>query len=201
MNTYHSSTLAITESKAINRFKCVSGVAFKHDIMATTKLPTKYAEADVIYVEPPWRRGLAVFAERSKLELSFAPLMLRVEELVIGLGTPAIVIMGKDGSKFLKNGIARCGVTLVGPKTPQPAFAIGYGIRPNFSNTTEAKKALAREFHCVGDFCCGYGTTCLEFVKANKHFVASDSDSKALGVFYSEYKKLTKNTMNDLFFQ
>lgn len=185
-----------------NYFKCTpcervdigESVAFTWDVMSETLLPEPYLRADVFYVVPPWRSGLKVFDERAGSEpQDYKQFMAHLSNLLFNDPRPKVVISGKHAQAMLPEPQELVPVKYLKEKS----FAFIYGLSGfgeyEGKDASEILERLARDFHCGGDFFCGYGQTAKRFLQAGKLFVVSDYNAECIGYIRDNWKGWVKH--------
>lgn len=180
---YHSALGEPPKGKSVTGFTTVNGEAFVHDIMSADYLPEPYQQCDVLYADPPWRNGYKVFAERCCVDpaKTYDVFMWHVVDLIDRSGLPAVMIVGKQASKYFEDWRAV-------PVRLQRFDAIAYyrGTVPVQAYTANGVlEGLAKRFDCVGDFFAGYGSSARAFTLAGKRFVASDCNAQCIATLQS----------------
>jgi hypothetical protein len=180
---YHSALDPDKDAPPLSGFTRENGTAFVHDIMTDDFLPDAYKECDVLYGDPPWKRGYQVFTERCciKEPPSYDTFMFQVADLIERSGLPAVMVAGKQAAKYFD------GYTAV-PVRLQRFEAIAYykDLKPvPTSSAAGILEGLAKRFDTVGDFFAGYGAAPRAFTLAGKRFVASDCNPGCISIMQS----------------
>ena len=154
------------------------GIVFQADL--SDGIPIPMYEADVWYSDLPWQAGYKKFADRAGIapRMSFQELMGFIGGLIANSGMPSVMVTGKHAVKHLRPS-AVSKATLNG----SDAVACLWGIE-QWNGTRDAQailQLLADKYECVGDFCCGYGRSGLEFSRASKRYVMSDLSPYCVG--------------------
>lgn len=161
-------------------------VVFVRDI--TVGIPSEYQRCDVLYSEPSWLKGYSIFQERA---FGFEPMDLdsnlsaykrylgSISKVIGETKLPTVLICGKQALKKLPVHDSELRVRLNGHWEQAYAWGLdisGFDVRTN----EDLIRCLARQFHCVGDFSCGYGVAGRVFKDHGKHFVMSDINEKCI---------------------
>jgi hypothetical protein len=163
-------------------------VAFVHDAFAP--LPGEYQACDLLWVEPPWRRGFPVFEERagsSNPGRSWSGLIYAMSRHLLALQVPTVIVSGLEGQRFLPVPGRVTSCRLHGAQAWLSLYhdverqaGLGRLLTADLS-TTATLELLADHFDCVGDSCCGYGQAGYAFARAGKRFVLSDFNANCIG--------------------
>tara|TARA_Y100000034_G_scaffold95703_1_gene116367 strand:+ start:835 stop:1419 length:585 start_codon:yes stop_codon:yes gene_type:complete len=147
-------------------------------------LPNIFGKCDIIYTETAWSRGLRKYNEMAKSHTSFDTYMQAMSILPEVTGKPCIFVCGKEGSKYFKNTSYSMTINLNG----KPAIGYVFNTERIYTNrTTELLlRTLAKEYDCVGDPCCGLGSTGRVFNEAGKIAVMSDYNGKCIRFLLSQ---------------
>lgn len=169
---------------AVKMFEYNGSIAFHADI--DLGLPEPYRSADLLYIEPPWKDGFEKVNERAGVEKPSYPVFLnKINHIIESETRPVIVINGVSSKKYMFPTQHIVPVKLNG----YLARAFLYNIKPNgldFTDCPSLLKSLAKQFNCVGDFCCGYGTTGKVFAESGKKFIMSDINPRCIGYIKQE---------------
>jgi hypothetical protein len=177
---YHTALSYAPELHAdpIDRAEFPDGIALAHDAWSST-LPAEFDACDVIWAEPPWPAGYAIFNERAKVTApSWSEFHRHLARLCEQSSIPIALLGGARAVKLHPNA------------TPTPirhngdrVFAICYRltIDPDVESVTIIHR-LCEQFDTIGDFCCGYGRTGLIAREHGKRFVLSDHNAECIGV-------------------
>lgn len=175
---YHSSLKSIEPLKIegkLYRNEMNGNTTICHDICSGS-LPTEFNQCDVLYSEPAWRAGYKIFLKRANKEDSnYNQYINTINNIVINNKEKKaiwLIIGSHILHKFIK---------------PEKIFKInlhGYKTNlcgwndpnqyENFNTNYEFIHLLAKNYDCIGDFCCGYGNTGRIFQEHNKNFILSD---------------------------
>lgn len=180
---YHSALRHEGNWPAVMRYEINGSVALCHD--AINPLPAEFASCDVIYGEPPWRRGIEEFDKRAGVgHVTTRPTwqyMVKhwhnVATRHAAAGKPTLYTIGKE---FLRH---------MEPDSVQPVFLNGGEILlAGYGKPLPAMKypvdvvtileRLAEEYSRIGDFFCGYGRAGRVFASRGRSFVISDYSAK-----------------------
>lgn len=143
------------------------------------EIPDEYRECDLIYCEPAFPAGLSKFDARAGVATpSYGEYASNFGRIISDLSKPTVMFIPKDALKF----------------TPPPDFTTMAVLNDNptmvaFWNGAfalggtnhELIRDLALRYDCVGDFCCGYGTTGRLVIEAGKRCVLSDYNAECCG--------------------
>jgi hypothetical protein len=179
---YHSALAPDVDSPPLDGFQGSAGYAFTYDLTTPGPLPEVYDRCDVFYTDLPWRDGYAKFNERAGINDApgYREFLAAVSRHVEALTAPVVLVTGKHAAPHLPPGRWEHPVKLNG------GDAVAYGWRlpypPVATETTRNILAwLARDYGCVGDFCCGYGRAGRVFTEAGRQFVMSDINARCIG--------------------
>lgn len=159
------------------------GIVFQADL--SDGIPPQMHDADVWYADLPWRAGYQKFAERAGVapRMPFADFMEFLGGMIAAGGVPAVMVTGKHAVRHLRPP-AVADAKLNG----SAAVACLWGL-PAWDGSRDAEvilRELAKEYECVGDFCCGYGRSGVAFSRAGKRYVLSDLSAYCVGEIASQ---------------
>jgi hypothetical protein len=175
---YHSALRAPEQAEPRNRFTLGDSVALVHDIAAGV-LPPEFDRCDVLYAEPPWRRGVPVFNERAGIDgVTWDAVMAGVSRVIETATVPVFLPMGKEGIKRLPKPTQQVPIVL---HKFDALLNVYNDAWPDITTTDDLTARLAIVFDRVGDFCCGYGMALRDFHRAGKTWVGSDYDPHCIG--------------------
>lgn len=141
-------------------------------------LPEAFASCDVLYSEPPWPRGQAVFDQRAGASTDHAALLARCNEIARRLRIPVIYV---GGISFLR----RLHVPALVPTTLNgfPAVAACYRavVPAGLPDAQAVLRLMSRRWGRVGDPMAGYGRAGRIFAQAGGSFVLSDYNARCIG--------------------
>lgn len=185
---YHSALRPEGDWPAVMRHEAPNGsVALCHD--AINPLPPEFDSCDVLYAEPPWRRGVEEFNRRAGVSSADGrpawPDMVRhwhnVAVKFSATGRPVLYAIGKEFLKYMRPDFPTEPVILNGGEV----LLAGYGQPlPDLSypaDVVDVLAWLAGRYFRVGDFCCGYGRAGRIFAARGRSFVISDYSAKCVG--------------------
>lgn len=157
--------------------------AFVHDVF--NPLPSQFRRCDVIWAEPPWRRGFAIFEGRAGVaspERTWKAMMTALGDNLVNLGLPTGIVAGADGAKLLPDPDRVVPVKLHGAIADLLCYRleVTWAIKP-VQSTEFVIAQLARRYQVVGDPVCGYGQTGAIFAWAGRRFVMSDFNANCIG--------------------
>ena len=185
MTDYHSVYRPASGSVPQTRYAIGESVVFVHDIM-TAPLPVEYVDCDVIYADLPWRAGFVGYNERVDVTdgRTYPQFLANVRQIVEASRVPVVLITGRHAVSHLSRPAQMLSVTMP-VANDQPGVALLYGMTVGAWVDGARPDALLSElagmFKCVGDFCCGYGSSVYAFLRAGKRFVASDYNAECIG--------------------
>lgn len=167
---------------SLDRVEFRDGVAIRHDLFSGS-LPDEFQECDVLYAELPWRKGFTEFERRvdPNLERDYHAFLDRVRSTIEVAGKPAVIITGRHAVKRLApqwSGVANL--------NGEDMLAISWNCGPISGSTPEILDMLAMKYDCLGDFCCGYGSTAKAARKNGKRFVISDFNGSCIRYIANE---------------
>jgi len=164
-----------SEAQGLDRYEFRGNIAFQWD--ASRGLPEEYKQCDFLYAEPPFRPGMKFFNEMSGIESSYKDVLSTIDSEIHRLGKPAIIINMKKAPMVHADHVGD--LELNG----DPVKAYYYQVEPvSLRTTVQVINTLAKQYKCVGDFCCGFGGTGLRFLRQGKRFVMSDYNGKCIRV-------------------
>ena len=176
------------------RFVADKGVILTSDIV-TQDLPKEYIDADVLYTEAPFPAGFDYFNEKAGVDddRSYDNLAKAISG-IIELQIPTFLVSGKIMLNKLTDEDNITEIYLSGRGCKVYLSIFNVKELPNVSidcrSTDKLIKSLALNYDRIGDFMCGYGQNVLDFMDyGGKGFVASDHDSRAIGVFKKRLEK------------
>jgi len=178
---YHSALSQEACTLGVDRCEFSSGVAFRWSIM--DGLPKEFSACDVIYSDPPWRAGVEKFNKRAGVShFDYNELVNAISKALRGTKIPAFLMVGKSESKQYQGweSMAPIRSHVHGGVAVLIAYNYQLPILPDGLDTEKFILWLAKKFNCVGDFCCGYGTTGRLFEQAGKRSVMCDYNSKCI---------------------
>lgn len=196
--SYHSALTKPLEVAPCNFFQVGESIAFVHDIRRG--LPTDFDPCDVFYTDLPWQGGFLVFEARTKAVLAaeyaklgvttrepqttYPDFLRSVGEVIRRSSKPMVLVTGRRSMPFLPEPSFVYSSSLNGA----PAVALCYSLKlQDGRSATKILSELASRFHCVGDFCCGYGRTARTFHAAGKRFIVSDYNPRCIGQIAKEF--------------
>lgn len=176
---YHSALRPESEDQAeLDYYERGGSVAMRHDIL--DGIWPVWTQADAVYAEPAWRHGYAVFAQRAGVSAAPYPQYLAaIRTAVVSLAVPTYLLAGTHMLKDLA------------PDRTQPLRLFGYDCRlaiwkgqvlEGCRTPGQVVGQLATRYHCLLDFCCGYGQTAEAAVAAGKRFICADINAKCVAV-------------------
>lgn len=181
---YHSALGSRAEqlADACDRYEHPDGsVAVQFDIFSGP-LPDAFDACDVLYLEPPWRDGFALYERRTgHTGRDWLALMERAGELIVSSGLPAVVTISTwtpmpkpDRMELGRQHSLPCAYWCYGDVGELPAQDV------------DVVAALADRFGCVGDFFAGYGRSARIFAAHGKRWVLSDYNPHCIGYIAQE---------------
>jgi hypothetical protein len=177
---YHTALKHGSEKKAPprDRVEARAGTAFVHDIRSG--LPAAYEACDVLYSEIPWPAGFVVFEQRAGKApgASFKTFVKAVRDIVQSEHRLTVLLVGQAALRGLPVPEQRMDIKLNGGL----ATVVTYHDQiPAFPDSYSLLHWLAEHFDCVGDFCCGYGTSGAIFEQHGKRWIMSDHNAHCIG--------------------
>lgn len=167
----------------LQKIKMKEGEAFVFDLNDTEgSLPEEYNKCDVFYSEIPYKDGYAKFMNKVKSDFPLYKLFYEKVANILNYhkNIPSCFIGPKLMKSYLSDDFKMSEIKLNGVK--ENFFYRGFNEEiKDLKTNHEVMNYLSINFECVGDFCCGYGNTAEAFKKANKHFICSDVNPKAIG--------------------
>lgn len=163
----------------------VGNKIFTQDIMFEP-LSKEFERCDAIYCEPPFPHGFKVFNERAnKNYLSgYDMFCQRIQKIVfqeLKNKRPLFMVTNKKLLSFLP--YPHDSKPMLLNDNPETISVWNYKIDFDFITNYELISNLI-QFDCLGDFCCGYGSPLIHFLKSGgKNIVGSDFDNKCITVF------------------
>lgn len=158
----------------VDRYEIEGSVAFVHDI-TTGPLPEEYEPCDVLYADPPWESGFAVFNERAGVVgVSYPELIIAVANIILASPVPVVLMWGQKALAKLPEPDQ----VLPGVLNGGDVSTLVYGA--SFEGAAGLPE-LASQFNRVGDFMCGYGRSGRVFREAGKAFTMSDYNAGCIG--------------------
>ena len=152
LESYHSALDSELEIKrGLDFFKSEGSIVFQYDLCkGYTPL---FKGADAVYAEPPWQQGYQAFLQRSGVSGStFGIFLERILEIILQLGIPSYLILGKHMVSRLK------------PPMQIPLRLRGRGCllgvwgessMPLAGTNIEVLDYVSDRYSNVLDFCCG----------------------------------------------
>jgi len=187
------------EAKPAVTFLSGNLLAIQNDF-ALNGIPDQMEDCDVIYVEPPWRRGYEAFNKRawSTSGVSYADFMHSLDSELRGFKGHAYVATGPDGIRSL---VGRMGEVpfRIGPHVKGSGLLACYGPRPGVlagppMHCSKFLAMLAKKYKKLGDFCCGYGYSGKLFLAyGGESAVLADFNATCIGVIRDEYPNWPKS--------
>jgi hypothetical protein len=167
---------------AVARCTFDHGEAFQFDF-AKHGFPPEFSKCDVLYGEPPWPAGYALFNDRAgvKTSMSYRDFCLNMETFILASGLPAFIVCGKIALKHYSRRSSLGTVNLRGADVPLVAYNYSLPSFPSIPSNETFLRYLAKRFECVGDWCCGYGFTGHVFAQEGKRSVLCDYNAKCIG--------------------
>lgn len=170
----------------IEEFKYDGNIGFKNNIIVDG-LPNIMYEAEVIYCEPPFPKGLEFFDKKANFNTEtysvFAISFAEAIEALLKAGKPIYVIMNKALSRWMPKPKYKAEVKL---NQHQQELYIYNDEKPPKSIKTNLAlcEYLGTQYSIIGDITCGYGIPCLVFrdTKADNKFIACDYDGSCIAV-------------------
>jgi hypothetical protein len=157
------------------------GLAFEWDLYGQSQLPTQYADADVLFSVLPWPNGWSVFEERAEAtggNRTYTGFMQSVVTLAESSAMPCYFLTAKRSLSLLPRTWRRGKIRLFGEVVDLVGSGPPITVEP--LDVSLFLKALARQYNCVGDFCCGFGQTARIFAECGKRYVASDYNAECV---------------------
>ena len=188
---YHTalniSNLNSQSEKSCEFFEYNGNVCFKKDIL-TGDLDDRFNVCDIFYSEPPWRYGYKIFEKRAgyNYKSDFRGFLKNIHKIIKAQNKPFFIVGGKQDYEIIFSDADFISNTEIAQHKTKCLCYI-YNLNKeifskiDFSNNLTLIQSLAKNFHCIGDFCCGYGNTGIVFDSFKKNFVMSDADPKCIG--------------------
>lgn len=154
---------------------------FVYDIIEE-EIPPRGLRAEVIYAEPPYPPGFAVFNDRAgvKGKRTYDDLAEAISR-IIAKGRPTYIALGKTLLNKLPAPVGLVAVNLNGL-----GAEIAYwnaDIAPEGKTTKDVVIGLAGKYKSMWDFCCGYGDCLSTFMEAGGEYaIGSDYDGRCVTV-------------------
>lgn len=186
---YHTALADGHEEQAepLDRVEFSDGVALRHDVW--DDLPPEFDACDVIYAEPPWPKGYAIFNERAEVQAPpWSEFQKRIAQHALrslGRGVPTVLMAGNVALRHHPHAGYTREVVLNGNRV----LAVCYGTTVESSNAIDLIHELAERFDCIGDYCCGYGRTIGIVREHGKRFVASDHNARCIGFIAEHWRE------------
>ena len=158
---------------------------FTQDIMLEP-LSKEFQKCNAIYCEPPFPHGFKIFNKRANKNYpsGYEMFCQRVQKIVLQELTnkrPLFMITNKKLLSFLPTPHDSKPVLL--NDNPETVSVWNFEINFDFETNYELVGNLVH-FGCIGDFCCGYGSPLIHFLKSGgQQIVGSDFDRKCITVF------------------
>lgn len=159
-------------------------VAFVWDVEKDGLAP-EHLECDVLYAEPPFRRGYEVFHERAGKQGGdgFATLCRRIDTALHYSRIPACILTGPDAARLYHPDFN------LGTVGHPDEFGITWDVLvynwprtlPVASESRHALLAQMTSMGKVGDFCAGYGNTGRDVIGHGGVCVLSDLVPRCIG--------------------
>jgi len=170
------------------------GVMIKNDIISDG-LPLEFSDCDVIYAEPPWPHGFAIFNKRAGVDhKNYNDLADAIKKAIIFCSstnspTPFYLLLGKTMLSKLPEPNELHETILNGNAALVAVWNDSY--EGELSSTSEICRELGRKYQKIGDFTCGYGACVKNFIDGGgESFVASDYDGKCITVMAAQMKSV-----------
>lgn len=175
---YHSALSSELNVEPVERAVCRDGIVLCWDV-TTGHLPTDFDACDVLYAEPPWRDGMAVFNERVGGGPAYEDVIASVNRVIVSTRRPVVIVTGRHAEKKYNTPNQRVEITLNGA----PAIALVYRtfIYTPVNTNEDVIAHLAEEFACIGDFMCGYGNTARIASRHGARWVLADYNPRCVG--------------------
>ena len=173
---YHSALWSeMCLDNELDRYESDGNVVFRHDVLQLVH-PDFY-HADVVYIEPAWKDGYEVYAERAGCkEQSYDNYLIAIRRIIAALGIPAYSVIGKAMLKRLSPDFT-APVKIHG----YPCLLASWNAEPFVVKTNyDAADEVAKRYDRILDFCCGYGNTARSALRFGKSFVCSDFNGKCV---------------------
>ena len=189
---YHTALKSKFDTKYVSSSNIVSGKNYlflKNDIMKTG-IPSDIYKCDVVYGEPPWPHGFNVFNERAAVEdrRTYKDFARSLSEQIKLIKKPFYMTAGKTLIKLLPSNAGTLPIKLNG----NDAFVVWWfdKFNENPGTNLDVCEMLAKKYSSMGDWCCGYGTPLMAFLKSGgKSVVGSDYDGKCITVCGERFSK------------
>lgn len=148
-------------------------------------LTNKYDKCDFLYSEPPYPHGFKVFEERAekKSNRKYEDFVKALNKIIIKNKKPLFLVMGKILLKKVINPNQVIKINLSIHNSIENLAVWNYEIKEDVKSTNDLMNYFAKNFNCMGDFCCGYGRNVVQFIEnGGTNFVASDIDARCITV-------------------
>ena len=157
-------------------------IVFQHDIAAKEGesfglIPKHYLDADVIYSDPSWKDGYDIFKARAGAgESTYKEYLMGIHRIIDKCKVPTFLTMGKRMADFMQPDF------LTPTKLNENACLLGIWNHPkiNFTSARNVLDYIAKRFHVILDFSCGYGLTAKYALDNGRKFVCSDINPKCV---------------------
>lgn len=176
---YHSALHAPLGHPPLERWEGHGSIAMLADL---PRLPAEFLGCDVVYMDPPWDAGYAEFNRRAGVRdaPAYGDWLRSVDDALRVLALPAVVVLGKRGSRILSPDWT-APVTLNGAPAVAAVYGLPGGALDGCGTSQAVIRRLAERFVRVLDPCAGYGRTGRIFAEAGRTFVLADSNPECIG--------------------
>lgn len=158
------------------------GEAMANDLVISG-LPEAFDKCDCLYAEAPYPDGFSKFNARAGVDdgRGYNDLAKAIAGVIGASKIPVFIL---SGQRLIKQLPAPTGSGLVNLRSGKANMAWwGYDYDGEYRRTHDLMALLAKDFNCLGDFCCGYGEPLEAFIRAGgKQVVAADYNAKCITI-------------------
>ncbi len=180
---YHSALHdELPVASELEHYKAGGSVVFRHDITTVRHTLYQCQQIDVIYSEPAWRDGYALFCVRAgendnAEHNGYLDYLTAIHDTISQLKQPTYIVMGKHMFKHLQ------------PEATQPVLLYGYPallgvwnapLLPQVATNDDIIQHITETYSCALDFSCGYGNLARAMLANSKKFVCSDINGRCI---------------------
>jgi len=186
---YHSAVKHVSrlqDSPPVTRATVGGSVALVSNLL--DGLAPEFLTCDLLYLEPPWPAGFREFNRRAGITdeaRSHGALVSLIGSLASTLPFPVVVSeMGIPSRRRLESFSPDSMIeSSLPPHSMRPIRFYGWRIElPQAVDSRDLVRSFAGTYHRIGDPCCGYGRTALDFLGAGGgEVVMSDINADCIG--------------------
>lgn len=169
------------EYPACSRAVFPGGVAIRHDI--TFGLHPEMGECQALYADPPWPAGFEVFNERAQTPGgTWKGFMAKIGKIIAESKKPIFLTLGMRALGLLPGAD-----NVFHLRLNHADVLLGVWNAPDVEVRGKCTafrflEMLVERYECIGDFCCGYGTTGRVFLGAGgKRVILTDYNARCIG--------------------